>query len=298
MNDNLIETSLRKAPSPKAPSSLRSQLVRDIRLPETCRTTTPFASNTPFWRRWLPALAYGVLLLGSLIGLAIQTSQIVELRRQNKALAGVGMTLEEARTENAHLQQARQTAATAARTVDEIAKLRTQLDALRSKTEELAALRAENQQLRTQLAAPSAGVAPEEDTFAALKAQANITGCINNLKQIALAARLWANEHNVSILPTDWLTMKNELNTPKILTCPGDAARTRVSSWENFDGSSASYEFPSREPNEREPDTVFVRCPVHGSVGMTDGSAFKGPNLRFQTTEGKVKLAPRATITP
>jgi hypothetical protein len=297
MNDNQIETLLRKAPSPKVPAGLRSQLVMDIHLPETGRATTLFASNIPFWRRWLPALCYGVLLLGCLIGLAIQTSQIVELRRQNKTLAGVAATLEEARTENAGLEQARQATAMSRR-VEEIAKLQAQLEALQPKTEELAALRVENQQLQAQLASQPVAVPPEEDPFAALKAQADITGCINNLKQIGLAARLWANEHNASILPTDWLTMKNELNTPKILTCPGDTARTRISSWENFDGSSASYEFPSREPNEREPDTVFTRCPIHGSVGMTDGSAFRGPNLRFQTIEGKVKFAPRATVTP
>ena len=98
-----------------------------------------------------------------------------------------------------------------------------------------------------------AGGAPADDPSTKAKEKALATGCINNLKQIVLAARIWANEHKTTLLPLDWLAMKNELPTPKTLTCPGDTRRTKAASWDQFDGSSVSYELPSAARGERDP---------------------------------------------
>src|ERR1017187_551272 len=67
--------------------------------------------------------------------------------------------------------------------------------------------------------------------------------CVNNLKQVGLGYRIWAGDNNgkypmeVSVtnggamdLPDqdawmNYLVMSNELNTPKLLTCPCDVAR-------------------------------------------------------------------------
>jgi hypothetical protein len=302
MNETEIETCLRKAPRVPAPNGLRGRLVADIRLPQSVNDLAGPVDLKPLWKRWLPALSFAVLFLGCLIGLAVQTSQILELRRQNEALAVDAARLEQLRSENAELLRLRaasQGTAQSQRELDELTKLRAEAEPLRTRAGDLNRLRAENQRLKAERAAAAAAggaAAPEEDPFAVMKTKAESTGCINNLKQIGLAGRMWANGHNTDILPTDWLLMKKELNTPKLLTCPSDPGRTAAVTWAEFDGSSVSYEFPSVEPSELEPNTVFTRCLIHGSVSLSDGSAQMGPNLSFQSVGGKVMLVRPARI--
>src|SRR3954468_17899257 len=83
------------------------------------------------------------------------------------------------------------------------------------------------------------------------KVGAQRISCINNLRQLGIASRLWANEHDSNFVwqvstanggalesalsgntVTSYLAMSNELNSPKILFCPSDKARQRVSSFE------------------------------------------------------------------
>src|SRR6185436_16039241 len=100
--------------------------------------------------------------------------------------------------------------------------------------------------------------------------------CISNLKQIGLGARMWAVDHH-DILPRDFLTMRNELNTLKILVCPSDEKRTRVADWSQFTPGNSSYEFLAPGVPELEPpNTIMSRCPIHGHVGLIDGSVQGG----------------------
>jgi prepilin-type processing-associated H-X9-DG protein len=75
--------------------------------------------------------------------------------------------------------------------------------------------------------------------------------CINNLKQVGMAYRIWAGEHQDK-LPTQisvtnggameavlagdvaavFQVMSNELNTPKILFCPADTNRIRATTFD------------------------------------------------------------------
>ena len=97
--------------------------------------------------------------------------------------------------------------------------------------------------------------------------------CVNNLKQIGLAARIWSNDHN-DTFPTDFLTMSNELIAPKILVCPDDQKHTVAPDWPQFDPKQhATYEFLL--PGAKEADAMSkpaFRCPIHGHVGLGDGS--------------------------
>jgi hypothetical protein len=83
---------------------------------------------------------------------------------------------------------------------------------------------------------------------------------------------MWAGDHK-EIMPPDFLSMSNELSSPKILTCPGDPGRKKAGGWQEFDGSSVSYELLSPGVPEGDPNIVLVRCPIHFNVGMLDGSA-------------------------
>lgn len=302
MNDAQIESLLRKAPRPSAPAGLKQQLLTDIRLPQSQVSPVGVVDVAPFWRRWFPAFAVGLLFLGCLIVLGVQTSQLLDLRRENTALHAATANLEELRQDNTELRQLRAASQEAERRRkdgEELLKLKAEVAELRDRAGELPALRAENQRLQAERAAAAAkaGIAQEEDPFAKQKEKSLSLQCINNLKQIGLAARLWANAHKTNALPIDWLAMKNELNTPKILTCPADTGRTPAISWDQFDGSSVSYELPSMAPDERDPYTVYSRCRIHGHIGLTDGSAHSGVKSdRFQQVDGNLKLRSNATI--
>src|SRR5688572_24890046 len=303
MNEVQIEMILQRAPAPVAGSELRVDLLASIQLPRNHRnpsvTTT---SLMPLWRRWVPALSFGLLFLGCLMVLGVQTLQVLDLRRQNEALASTTATLEDLRRENMELQRLRsivQANKQSQRDTEELQRLRSEVAKLRERASNSTGLLAENQRLQAEHAAAmaSAALPPENDPFAKAKQKAQSTACISNLKQIGLAARMWTNEQKTNALPLDWLQMKNELNTPKILTCPADTNRTRAASWDQFDGSSVSYELPSMTPDERDPNIVYSRCRIHGHIGYTDGSAHQGVKSdRLETLDGNLRNRGTAPI--
>src|SRR5687767_5799942 len=83
MNDLQIETLLRNTPKLTPPADLRARLQADITLPHP---RVNGASFTPWFKRWIPALSFGLFVLGCLVTLAIQTSQLAILRQQNQIL--------------------------------------------------------------------------------------------------------------------------------------------------------------------------------------------------------------------
>jgi hypothetical protein len=130
----------------------------------------------------------------------------------------------------------------------------------------------------------------EEDPFAESRDRAMRINCISNIKQIGLAARMWANDHQ-DILPANFQTMSNELSSPKVFTCSADTARQGAANWQEFDGSSVSYEMLSPGAPETDPSVVFVRCPIHNNVGLVDGSAQQlPPSWRVGKVDGKFKI--------
>ncbi len=111
--------------------------------------------------------------------------------------------------------------------------------------------------------------------LAQAKSKAQTIHCVNNLKQIGLAARIYATDHN-DTFPSNFLAMKNELNTPKILVCPSDSnhAMSVTLTWDNFDPSQSSYEFVTRGLTESTPGIekqVLFRCKIHGHECLGDG---------------------------
>src|SRR5260370_13557956 len=106
------------------------------------------------------------------------------------------------------------------------------------------------------------------------KNEAQSVQCVNNLKLIGLAARIWANDHN-DVSPPDFISMKDELVTPKFLFCPADAAAIHVTEWPQLNPSSISYRFLNPNGDMGDPTKLLTKCPIHGHVGLSDGSEYR-----------------------
>jgi hypothetical protein len=283
MNDEKLQSILRQAPTPAAPDGLLERLQSDIRVTRPSLATPRPEESVPWLRRWLPAFGVAVLFLACAVALAVQGRSLGELRAQNDQLRASLPDLEQLRrdaseherlsAENAELQRLRKDAR-------ELQQLREEVARLRAQVQEITRLRAENQQLAAgALSAPRAET--DEEFFARVgdpKAEAMSTKCINNLKQIGLAARIWATD-NSDTLPPNWLSMSNELSTPKVLVCPADQGRSAAPNWASFTAANVSYEFLNSNSLDNEPNAVLARCPVHGHVTLGDGSVQNGSGL-------------------
>jgi hypothetical protein len=104
---------------------------------------------------------------------------------------------------------------------------------------------------------------PEEEFLVAATNKALRVQCIKNLKQIGLAARVWARKNKTNAMPGDKEALKQYLgaseNVEKVLRCPAD--------------EKAGYELLSPRASERDSQVVYASCPVHNNVALVDGSA-------------------------
>jgi hypothetical protein len=220
------------------------------------------------------SLALNVFLWGRL------SSQANEL----KLAQAVASEMDELRRQNEELQNNRKSVSDpAGADVGELARLRNEVSQLRKKeavtssaqAAEVAQWRGRLTVATQQLArvetelAGGLKVSPEE--LQQLKQEAQSIQCVSNLKQICLGAIIWANDHN-HVFPPDMLSMKDELTTPKMLFCPADPAAIRVTDWSQLNPTTVSYRFLNPNGNETDPNKPLATCPIHGHVGLSDGS--------------------------
>jgi hypothetical protein len=109
--------------------------------------------------------------------------------------------------------------------------------------------------------------------FAKAKSRAQTIACVNNMKQITIAARLYSIEHT-NVFPSTFQEMKGELGSPRVLICPAEASKKGAGNidWSNFNWADVSYELVAPGATDEDPTTVYVRCPVHENTGLIDGS--------------------------
>lgn len=100
--------------------------------------------------------------------------------------------------------------------------------------------------------------------------------CINNLKQIGIAFRIWANDNEAkfpwavdvslegSMGSFDWTdhyrAISNVLNSPKALVCPEDKTRTAGTGWPAplLDGDRHVSYFVGLDAEETKPQTILA----------------------------------------
>jgi hypothetical protein len=134
------------------------------------------------------------------------------------------------------------------------------------------------------------------------KDRAESITCVNNMKQIGLAARIWSGDNkdkypfNVSTnnggtlefcgLGSDGfdtnaamhlLVMSNELSNPRILVCPSDHSKTSCFNFPALRQWNVSYLLRTgTNIDESNPTQVLAICPIHGHILLCDGSVQQG----------------------
>jgi len=94
--------------------------------------------------------------------------------------------------------------------------------------------------------------------------------CGENLRRISRAALNWATNHG-DYLPSQLISMKDELETPLNLICPSSPKITSED-WSEFDESKASYRIYSPGAKARGVTKKYVYCKVHSTqVILTSG---------------------------
>jgi len=129
------------------------------------------------------------------------------------------------------------------------------------------------------------------------KGRAQEINCVNNLKQVGLAFKIWELDHqdefpfNVSTnaggtaelaspgedgvdanAVVHFQVLSNELATPKILVCPADTHKHAALTFDQLQPGNISYLLRSgTNISDAMPQEVLARCPVHGTVLHCDG---------------------------
>lgn len=307
-SEDQIESVLRQAPRPEPPASLRPQLVQGIPQPRTDRHSST-AAPLPWWQRWWPTLAAGSLAAVCLVVLAVQQVEIRQLTQVIEELRQPQPN--DTRPDAPGSTTPRPSATTPPAVVVPQADAAAELERLRATARELAAelaglqaLKAQNEQLRSQALA-QAGVDPATaEALAAARAKAQRIACVNNLKQLGLAVRVWATDHN-DIFPPDVLTISNEIGSTKVLVCPADEGRQPAPDWASFTPANTSYEYLAPLGSDLEPLRVMFLCPQHNNIALGDGSVQQlSPEQRanFVNRDGKLfyehPLQPAPSGTP
>ena len=266
-----IESALRRAPSPKPPEQLRQALIKGIpRLRDQSIADNDLNGRRSWFRRWWPALLPAGISAACALAYNAQQTEIHDLKQSIATLAPVAATVPAApaKTESAP------PAAAAVTEQEEIARLKGIVAQLSSEIAQLEQVRGDNEKLRAQLAAPLPGTLTQEEADALAKARerAMQIECVNNLKQLGLSCKVWALD-NGEVFPTSVLLMTNEMSTPKILVCPADTAHPVAKDWASWSAANCSYDFLAAGASDREdPQRVLFRCPIHGNIGLVDGS--------------------------
>ena len=295
-----LEKILTLAPSPNPPADLKTRL-----LSEAPRAIAPASSvrNRSAWnwlRRWWAALAPAMASAACAVVLTVQQTELNELKQQLRtslpdASAQGGLISAAATTPsiNGEISTAEEA---------EIERLKGLVAQLRSEIAQLEHLRAENEKLRSRLAVPAVtGLSAQEmESLEKATEKALSIQCVNNLKQFGLAVRIWAIDRNETQPPTV-LTMSNELSSPRILVCPADRSRKAANDWTGFAPANISYEyFVASDFNMTNPARVLSRCPIHGHIGLCDGSVHQEvtkAHPEWLTERNGLMYLERATVT-
>jgi hypothetical protein len=136
---------------------------------------------------------------------------------------------------------------------------------------------------------------------AKLHSPPQLSDCQNNLRQIGLAFKVWALDHNDQYpfnLSTNsggtlelcavgpdgfdknavahFVIISNELSSPNFLVCPNDTSKHPAPHFQTLRPVNVSYQLRTgTNVNSERPEQVLAVCPVHGNQLFCDGNVQK-----------------------
>jgi prepilin-type N-terminal cleavage/methylation domain-containing protein len=134
--------------------------------------------------------------------------------------------------------------------------------------------------------------------LAASKSKAKRIACVNNVKQVTLAFRMWAQD-NTDKFPwqlsvtnggsadsPDWMDhfriCSNEISSTKVLLCPAETTKKAATNWFSATGDANVSYFVGLSVDEQKPQTILLGdCNVTGGDGGLDPkwSKFLGSSI-------------------
>lgn len=276
MSTTEIENVLRRAPQPKPPGNLQQRLkAQALSAPRLPSPKPGGRSESGSWlTRWWPALAPTVISLACAATFTVQQQEARHLKAEvENSAAAAAAALERSAAAPAAATPHNASAAEEG----ELLRLRTLAASLNAEIAKLEQIQAENDRLRAQLASRSAAMFTQEEVSSMEQARERAMSiqCANNLKQLGLAVRVWSLDHQ-ELSPPNILSMSNEIGSFKILVCPADAGRQAATDASTFTPANSSYEYLAPSAPDTEPQRIAFRCPIHGNLGLIDGSVQMG----------------------
>ena len=147
--------------------------------------------------------------------------------------------------------------------------------------------------------------------FTSRQPKVQVATCVNNLKQIALAFRIWAGENNDQypfLVSTntggtmEWCAtdsagfdrnaaahfriLSNELYTPKVLVCPADKKTVVATSFDQLAATNITYRLCAGDNQHPGSQAVLLVCPVDGNILYCDGYYFTTNTVAVPGTMG------------
>lgn len=278
MNNNLetLETTLRSAPAPVPPADLVAKLRSGI--PQVSKR--PLVEvRTSFWHRWWPVMVPGSAFVALAAVVVIQDN---ELRREdhNSAHAIVptvstnSLSTQGTRTDT-EASEGRGTNSPQAG----LERLRLRVSELEARLADARSAVGDPRQLEAELKSMWDGLPEDLRQVYQAKRRADSIRCVNNMKQLGLAVRIYATDFGDDF-PPDLKSILPYNNSSKTFLCPDDIGKPNLSEDElkamtiEQVTSYSSYEFLAPGPGkfETDPQRVMFRCPFHGHVALCDGS--------------------------
>jgi hypothetical protein len=304
LSDNQIESLLRNAPSPTPPADLVASIQKDVRAAMNSggvngqavpRPVLDRSANGRGLRRWWPIVLPSLATVAFATAMVVQQSEIQELRTELATLLteanGSAVASEVGAGLAANASATDSTGRLGLSDRQDLERLRALVDSLAREVGDLEGLQSETRKFQAALKELQSKLPQDLQKASELSDRAQAIHCVNNMKQLGLAVRVWAVDHG-DAFPPDIPSMSRELVSTKMLVCPADDVRSPAADWASYTAANCSYEYlaASAKDGDTEPMRVMFSCPFHGNVTLCDGSVqmglAKNQPERFETRNG------------